>query len=57
MASACAKFTGGLGVCIATSGPGATHLLTGLYDARLDHQPVLQARPGRESVIILRVVH
>ncbi len=41
MASAHAKFTGGLGVCIATSGPGASHLLTGLYDARLDHMPVL----------------
>ncbi len=41
MASAYAKFTGELGVCIATSGPGASHLLTGLYDARLDHQPVL----------------
>jgi pyruvate dehydrogenase (quinone) len=41
MASAYAKFTGELGVCIATSGPGAAHLVTGLYDARLDHQPVL----------------
>jgi pyruvate dehydrogenase (quinone) len=41
MAAAHAKFTGELGVCIATSGPGASHLLTGLYDARLDHMPVL----------------
>ena len=41
MASAYAKFTGEVGVCMATSGPGATHLITGLYDARLDHQPVL----------------
>ncbi|MBN8904507.1 MAG: thiamine pyrophosphate-requiring protein, partial [Rhodospirillales bacterium] len=41
MASAYAKFTGELGVCLATSGPGASHLLTGLYDARLDHMPVL----------------
>jgi len=41
MASAHAKFTGELGVCIATSGPGASHLITGLYDARMDHQPVL----------------
>ncbi|ANL44365.1 MULTISPECIES: thiamine pyrophosphate-requiring protein [Rhizobium] len=41
MAAAYAKFTGELGVCIATSGPGATHLITGLYDARMDHQPVL----------------
>ncbi|MBV8754410.1 MAG: thiamine pyrophosphate-requiring protein [Hyphomicrobiales bacterium] len=41
MASAYAKFTGDLGVCLATSGPGATHLITGLYDAQLDHMPVL----------------
>ncbi len=41
MASAHAKFTGELGVCLATSGPGASHLLTGLYDAKLDHVPVL----------------
>ncbi|KVK84520.1 thiamine pyrophosphate-binding protein [Burkholderia cepacia] len=41
MASAHAKFTGELGVCVATSGPGASHLVTGLYDARLDHMPVL----------------
>jgi pyruvate dehydrogenase (quinone) len=36
-----AKFTGRLGVCAATSGPGAIHLLNGLYDAKLDHVPVL----------------
>ncbi|HSD01749.1 MAG TPA: thiamine pyrophosphate-requiring protein [Gaiellales bacterium] len=41
MACAHAKFTGQLGVCLATSGPGAIHLLNGLYDAKLDHQPVL----------------
>ncbi|MDQ7985993.1 thiamine pyrophosphate-requiring protein [Pseudomonas sp. G34] len=41
MAAADAKFSGDLGVCIATSGPGAAHLLTGLYDARMDHMPVL----------------
>jgi pyruvate dehydrogenase (quinone) len=41
MASAHAKFTGQLGVCIATSGPGAAHLVTGLYDARMDHMPVI----------------
>ncbi|MDN7408202.1 thiamine pyrophosphate-requiring protein [Burkholderia vietnamiensis] len=41
MASAHAKFTGELGVCVATSGPGAAHLVTGLYDARLDQMPVL----------------
>ena len=37
MACAYAKFTGRLGVCIATSGPGAIHLLNGLYDAKIDH--------------------
>ena len=36
-----AKFTGEVGVCMATSGPGAIHLLNGLYDAKLDHQPVV----------------
>jgi pyruvate dehydrogenase (quinone) len=41
MASAYAKFTGELGVCIATSGPGASHLITGMYDARMDHMPLL----------------
>jgi pyruvate dehydrogenase (quinone) len=41
MACGEAKFTGEVGVCIATSGPGAIHLLNGLYDAKLDHQPVL----------------
>jgi len=40
-ACAYAKFTGRLGVCIATSGPGAIHLLNGLYDAKMDGQPVL----------------
>ena len=40
-ACAHAKFTGQTGVCMATSGPGAVHLLNGLYDARLDHQPVV----------------
>src|SRR6185312_13279226 len=41
MACAHAKFTGQVGVCLATSGPGASHLLNGLYDAQLDHQPVV----------------
>ncbi|WP_166825779.1 thiamine pyrophosphate-requiring protein [Thalassoroseus pseudoceratinae] len=41
MACGHAKFTGEVGVCIATSGPGAIHTLNGLYDAKLDHQPVL----------------
>src|SRR3954471_3654538 len=40
-ATAHAKFTGEAGVCLATSGPGAIHLLNGLYDAKLDHQPVV----------------
>src|SRR3989440_1847190 len=51
MACAHGKFTGEVGVCLATSGPGAIHLLNGLYDARMDHAPVLaivgqQARMG-----------
>src|SRR5437660_1123099 len=41
MACGYAKFTGKLGVCLATSGPGGIHLLNGLYDAKLDTQPVL----------------
>src|SRR5262249_3981826 len=41
MACAHAKFTGEVGVCAATSGPGAVHLLNGLYDARMDHQSVM----------------
>ncbi len=41
MACAHAKFTDEVGVCMATSGPGAIHLLNGLYDAKMDHQPVV----------------
>src|SRR3954468_3980389 len=41
MACAHAKFTGEVGVCLATSGPGAIHLLNGLYDAKMDHAPVV----------------
>src|SRR5437773_3997445 len=41
MATGYAKYTGELGVCLATSGPGAIHLLNGLYDAKLDGAPVL----------------
>src|SRR5919204_3742512 len=41
MACGHAKFSGDVGVCLATSGPGAIHLLNGLYDAKLDHQPVV----------------
>jgi pyruvate dehydrogenase (quinone) len=48
MACAHAKFSGEVGVCIATSGPGAIHLLNGLYDAKLDHQPVV-ALVGQKS--------
>jgi pyruvate dehydrogenase (quinone) len=48
MACAHAKFAGELGVCCATSGPGAIHLLNGLYDAKMDHQPVV-AIVGQQS--------
>ncbi|MDT8386607.1 MAG: thiamine pyrophosphate-requiring protein [Thiogranum sp.] len=48
MACAHAKFTGEVGICLATSGPGAIHLLNGLYDAKLDHQPVV-AIVGQQS--------
>lgn len=41
MACAQSKFGGGVGVCLSTGGPGAIHLLNGLYDAKLDHQPVV----------------
>jgi pyruvate dehydrogenase (quinone) len=41
MACGYAKYTGKLGVCLATSGPGGIHLLNGLYDAKMDSQPVL----------------
>src|SRR5207253_9101583 len=41
MACGYAKYTGRLGVCLATSGPGGIHLLNGLYDAKMDGQPVL----------------
>ena len=51
MAVAHAKFTGGLGVCLATGGPGATHLLTGLYDAKLDHMPVLAICGQAETTV------
>jgi pyruvate dehydrogenase (quinone) len=52
MACAHAKWTGEVGVCLATSGPGAIHLLNGLYDAKLDHQPVL-AIVGQQSRMAL----
>src|SRR3954454_21824491 len=51
-ACAHAKLTGDVGVCMATSGPGAVHLLNGLYDAKLDHQPVV-AIVGQQSTMAL----
>jgi pyruvate dehydrogenase (quinone)/pyruvate oxidase len=52
MACAYAKFTGRLGVCIATSGPGGIHLLNGLYDAKLDQVPVLAITGMQHSDLI-----
>src|SRR5690349_14810021 len=52
MACAHAKWTGEVGVCLATSGPGAIHLLNGLYDAKLDHAPVM-AIVGQQSRMAL----
>ncbi|MET0400774.1 MAG: thiamine pyrophosphate-requiring protein [Cystobacter sp.] len=52
MACAHAKFTGEVGVCMATSGPGAIHLLNGLYDAKLDRQPVV-AIVGQQASMAL----
>jgi pyruvate dehydrogenase (quinone) len=51
MACAHAKFTGELGVCLATGGPGATHLITGLYDAKADHMPVLAICGQAETTV------
>jgi pyruvate dehydrogenase (quinone) len=52
MACAHAKFTGQVGVCIATSGPGAVHLMNGLYDAKCDNQPVV-AIVGQQARVAL----
>jgi len=52
MATAHAKATGRIGVCLATSGPGGIHLLNGLYDAKLDHMPVL-AITGMQMTSVL----
>ncbi|TCK75309.1 thiamine pyrophosphate-dependent enzyme [Acidipila rosea] len=52
MACAYAKFTGRLGVCIATSGPGGIHLLNGLYDAKMDHAPVLAITGMQHSDLV-----
>jgi pyruvate dehydrogenase (quinone)/pyruvate oxidase len=52
MATAYAKQTGRIGVCLATSGPGAIHLLNGLYDAKLDHVPVLAITGMQETSVL-----
>lgn len=52
MAAGYAKATGRLGVCAATSGPGAIHLLNGLYDAKLDHAPVLAITGMQETAVL-----
>lgn len=51
MAVAHAKFTGELGVCFSTGGPGATRMITGLYDAKLDHAPVLAICGQAEATV------
>jgi pyruvate dehydrogenase (quinone) len=52
MATAYAKATGRIGVCLATSGPGGIHLANGLYDAKLDHAPVLAITGMQESSVL-----
>jgi pyruvate dehydrogenase (quinone) len=52
MATAYAKATGRIGVCLATSGPGGIHLLNGLYDAKLDHMPVLAITGMQETSVL-----
>ena len=52
MACAYAKATGKIGVCLATSGPGGIHLANGLYDAKLDHVPVLAITGMQESSVL-----
>ena len=52
MATAHAKATGKIGVCLATSGPGGIHLLNGLYDAKLDHTPVLAITGMQETSVL-----
>jgi Thiamine pyrophosphate enzyme, N-terminal TPP binding domain len=52
MACGYAKATGRTGVCLATSGPGAIHLMNGLYDAKLDHQPVLAITESHETRLL-----
>jgi pyruvate dehydrogenase (quinone) len=57
MATGYAKVTGRPGVCLATSGPGAVHLLNGLYDAKLDHQPVLAITELEEGRLLGTAFH
>src|SRR5918994_338332 len=52
MACAHAKYTGDVGVCLATQGPGAIHLLNGLYDARLDSKPVVAIVGQQVSTVL-----
>src|SRR5258708_19359899 len=52
MATAHAKATGRIGVCLATSGPGGIHLLNGLYDAKLDHMPALAITGMQEASLL-----
>src|SRR3954452_127204 len=52
MATAYAKATGRVGVCLATSGPGGIHLANGLYDAKLDHAPVLAITGMQETSVL-----
>jgi pyruvate dehydrogenase (quinone) len=52
MAAGYAKATGKIGVCLATSGPGGIHLLNGLYDAKLDHMPVLAITGMQETSVL-----
>ncbi|MER6509921.1 thiamine pyrophosphate-dependent enzyme [Nonomuraea sp. NPDC001636] len=52
MATGYAKATGRIGVCLATSGPGGIHLLNGLYDAKLDHVPVLAITGMQETAVL-----
>ena len=52
MATGYAKATGKIGVCLATSGPGGIHLLNGLYDAKLDHKPVLAITGMQETSVL-----
>jgi pyruvate dehydrogenase (quinone) len=52
MATGYAKATGRIGVCLATSGPGGIHMLNGLYDAKLDHAPVLAITGMQETAVL-----